>query len=302
MSSVLVIGAGVIGLTTAVHLAESGHEVRVETESLPEETTSAAAGASWDPYLAEPLHLVESWSRRTLTALRALSEDPASGVRLVEGTHESRIPCALPAWASWADAKSCAPRPGYAEAWRYRAPVIDMPRYLTHLTERLRAAGGTLRRRRYETLPPAPVVVNCTGIGARSLVDDPSVHPVRGRLVVVRNPGIDTFFCDDTPDADELTYFYPHFAHVVLGGTADAGAWDTGPDPETARRIVRRCAEVEPALAGAELIGHRVGLRPVRPQVRLEREGNVIHNYGHGGAGVTLSWGCAQDVEALLTD
>jgi D-amino-acid oxidase len=47
-------------------------------------------------------------------------------------------------------------------------------------------------------------------------------------------------------------------------------------------------------------VGHRVGLRPVRPAVRLEREGRVIHCYGQGGAGVTLSWGCAEEVRELV--
>ena len=55
-----------------------------------------------------------------------------------------------------------------------------------------------------------------------------------------------------------------------------------------------------PALAGATVLRHQVGLRPARPVVRLEREGDVVHCYGHGGAGVTLSWGCADEVVALV--
>ena len=56
----------------------------------------------------------------------------------------------------------------------------------------------------------------------------------------------------------------------------------------------------------ARVITERVGLRPCRPEVRLEAEtlpgGRVLwHNYGHGGAGVTLSWGCARELTAALT-
>jgi D-amino-acid oxidase len=91
---------------------------------------------------------------------------------------------------------------------------------------------------------------------------------------------------------------------VVLGGTEVAGDWNTEPVPAVAMRILRDCAAVEPRLNGARVLGHRVGLRPFRPQVRLEAEppGNgplVVHNYGHGGAGITLSWGCAAEAAAL---
>ncbi|MFJ1805050.1 MULTISPECIES: FAD-dependent oxidoreductase [unclassified Streptomyces] len=310
--AVVVIGAGVVGLTTAVLLAEAGRNVRVDAELLPEATTSAAAGASWDPFLAEPADLVERWSKESLLVLRALSADDRTGVRLVEGTHESRVPRDVPAWAPWVDARPCAPedlRPGYTEGWRYRAPVVDMPTYLGHLVDRLVKAGGRLREHRYacveEALPEAPVVVNCTGTGARALVGDPSVQAVRGQLVVVENPGIGTFFCDDTPEADDLVYIYPQSDVVILGGTSDWDNWDLRADPAAALDIVRRCVAVEPSLADAPVIGHRVGLRPVRPRVRLEAENRakdtlLLHNYGHGGAGLTLSWGCAREVADLL--
>jgi D-amino-acid oxidase len=109
--------------------------------------------------------------------------------------------------------------------------------------------------------------------------------------------------------AEEITYFFPHGSTVVLGGTEQHGAASTGADPAVASRILRGCAAVEPSLASAPILAHRVGLRPVRPSVRLEAQAiaggrSLVHNYGHGGAGVTLSWGCAMsvrhEVEALL--
>ncbi|MET8812896.1 FAD-dependent oxidoreductase [Streptomyces sp. NPDC004549] len=306
-ADVVVVGAGVVGLTTAVCLAETGLNVRVDSDRPPGETTSAAAGAMWDPYLVEPAHLVEEWGRATLAELNALSADENTGVQLVEGTHESRLPCPIPAWGSAVEARLCSPgelRQGFVTGWRYRAPLVDMPRYLRYLTERFAQAGGHLRRYRHRTLDEAareaPVVVNCTGAEARFLAQDTAVRPLRGQLVVVENPGIRSFFCDDTPGAEELTYIYPHSDTVVLGGTTVDGVWDTRPDEDAAREIVRRCVEVEPSLAGARVVGHRVGLRPVRTEVRLTEESRdgtlLVHNYGHGGAGVTLSWGCAREV------
>lgn len=304
---VVVIGAGVVGLTTAVCLAEHGVDVRVVSDREPAATTSAAAGAMWDPYLVRPAALVERWSSATLTELTALSEVEDSGIRLVEGTQESRVPRDLPVWAPLVGARVCAPdelRPGFVTGWRYRAPVVDMPRYLAHLARRLKTAGGRLSRHHYGTLADAlreraPVLVNCSGAGARSLVPDPSLEPVRGQLVVVENPGVQEFFCDDTPDADTLTYIYPHAGTVVLGGTAEPGRGDTVPDDEAARGIIERCVAVEPRLAGARVLERRVGLRPKRPEIRFEEERlgatTVLHNYGHGGGGITLSWGCARE-------
>lgn len=306
-ASAVVIGAGVSGLTTAVCLAESGMDVRVDTDRPPGATTSAAAGAMWDPYLAEPADLVRRWSRETLSELTVLSGDADTGVRLVEGTQESRVPCDMPVWGSLVGARMCLPddlRHGFVAGWRYRAPLVDMPRYLRYLVRRLEQAGGSMRHHRYDTLDEvlreAPVVVNCSGAEARFLADDTSVDAVRGQLVVVENPGIRTFFCDDSPGAEDLTYIYPHADFVVLGGTAERGAWELRPDESKAREIIRRCAAVEPSIAGARVIGQRVGLRPVRSRVRLVHEWHedtlLLHNYGHGGAGLTLSWGCAREI------
>ena len=100
----------------------------------------------------------------------------------------------------------------------------------------------------------------------------------------------------------------PEDQRVVVGGTDDEGEWDRRVDADVATRILARATELVPELAGARVVGHRVGLRPVRPQVRLEVEQpaggstRVVHCYGHGGAGVTLSWGCADEVARLVSE
>jgi D-amino-acid oxidase len=145
-----------------------------------------------------------------------------------------------------------------------------------------------------------------TGTGARSLVPDPEVVPVRGQVVLVANPGVEDFYIDHSQGPPDYVYYFPHGATVLLGGTAEEGAWDLPARPEVAERIVADCARANPLLAGAEVLEHRVGLRPFRPSVRLEPEplpgGRVLwHNYGHGGGGVTLSWGCAREItDAVL--
>src|SRR5262249_21916049 len=135
-------------------------------------------------------------------------------------------------------------------------------------------------------------------------VPDPSLTPVRGQIVVAANPGVTRFFVGNGEDPDDLTYLFPHGDTIVLGGTQEHGRADREPDPGTAERILAAWAEGEPPLAGASVLDHRAGLRPARPRVRLETEvmsdgRRLVHNYGHGGAGVSLSWGCAQDTAKL---
>lgn len=141
-------------------------------------------------------------------------------------------------------------------------------------------------------------------MGAASLAPDDSLVGIRGQLTVVANPGITEFFSEDTGLSPDLLYIYPHGDSVVLGGTAESGKTTRMPDVETARRILARCAEVEPRLWGAEILEHRVGIRPSRTHIRVEEQrihtGRLFHNYGHGGAGVSLSWGCADDLVATL--
>jgi D-amino-acid oxidase len=140
----------------------------------------------------------------------------------------------------------------------------------------------------------APLLVNATGLAAGELAGDPAVHPARGQVVLVANPGLDTSI------RTRSYYIHPRRNDVVLGGTYQIDDWDRRPDPATSDDILARCRELEPLLADAAVLGERVGLRPARHGgPRVERVTNVIHNYGHGGAGMTLAWGCADEVVRL---
>lgn len=305
-AEVIVVGGGVIGLTTAVVLAERGERVRVWARDAAADCTSAVAGGLCWPYRIEPQALVEEWSLRSLDVYVPLAEDPSTtGVRLVPGAMADVRADELGRWA-----KAVPELREEPQGLRATVPLIDMPRHLAYLRERLAAAGGTLERRTVRALgeasAEADVVVNCSGLGARSLADDPAVHPVRGQLVVVENPGVEEWYvATGGGAAAETTYLLPQPYGLVLGGTAQEGDWGCEPDPATAAAIVERCARVRPEVASARVLAHRVGLRPARSAVRLEREpvgggGVLVHNYGHGGAGVTVAWGCAEDAAGLV--
>jgi D-amino-acid oxidase len=293
---VTVVGAGVVGLTTAVCLRERGIEADVVTRDDPAQTTSAVAAALWYPYRALPVDRVTAWSAATYDHLAGLADVAGTGVRMREGA-ELLAPGAADPW--WRGAVPDLRRT--ADGIRFTAPVIDMSVHLPRLASRLRAAGGTIERRPVRSLDDldADAVVNCAGLGARELARDQTVTAVRGQIVRVAAPQVTEWLVDQR-DPERLVYVVPRERDVVLGGTAQEGDEGLEPDAATTAAIVARCAEHVPVVREAPIVSVAVGLRPARPSVRLEREGRVVHCYGHGGAGVTLAWGCAVEVAALL--
>ncbi|MGH3648971.1 MAG: FAD-dependent oxidoreductase, partial [Micromonosporaceae bacterium] len=259
MSRVLVLGAGVVGLSCAVRLAEAGHEVGVLARDMPLETTSAVAAAVWYPYLISPPERVAAWSATTYQELARLAETEPS-ITLRTGRELMPAPAPDPWWADAVpDLRRITPPEGFADGWSFSAPVVEMPRYLPYLVGRLEAAGGTLTRTTLTELPnSAPVVVNCTGLGARFLAADETVTPVRGQVAYVAQPGITEWLI---ADRGGLTYVVPREHDVVVGGTSEPGEWDTRPELDTTTAMLERASALVPALRGASVLRHRVGLR-----------------------------------------
>jgi len=299
---VLVLGAGVNGLTAGVLLAEAGFQVDLLARELPLETTSCVAAAMWYPYLAEPRERVFAWAQRSYDAFVELAARSESGVLMRRGSELMQERLDEPWWAGAVPDVTRlehVPAP-YRDGWSFTTPVIEMPVYLRWLQRRLVEAGGTLTRMALSALPDrADLVVNCGGLGARLLADDATLRPVRGQVVGVGQVGVDHWLLDGSGP----TYVVPRSNDIIVGGTDAEGQWDRRPDAQVARDILARATVLMPELAEARVLGHRVGLRPARPTVRLELEDRaghpVIHCYGHGGAGVTTSWGCADEVLAL---
>ncbi len=260
------------------------------------------------PAIAPPDSELGRWERVSLAQFGSLAEQKGTGVMIRRGRLTAREQLPPPP----GDFAQCRPEelpPGFAGGSWATLPLVDMVPYLEYLVVRLAAAGGRIELRRVASLSEVAaevsLVVNCAGLGAKELAGDDSVTPVRGQHVIVDNPGVEEFFIE-APFTPEWTAYWPYPDHVVLGGTQSSGETSTDPVPEVAERILRRCIEVEPRLGDARVRGHQVGLRPTRPTVRLDVEqldgARCVHNYGHGGSGVTLSWGSASRTAALLLD
>jgi len=309
---IVVVGSGIIGLTTAVALLEAGHDVHVSSAEPAATTTSALAAAVWFPTHVGPSELVSRWGKQTFDVLAEQAALRVPGVVMRESLALYREPPAEPTWAAAVGGVRAAEPdelpPGYRHGLRFAVPLTEMPRYLPWLVARVRGLGGEFQLRRLRSLDEvddADVVVNCTGLGARELVDDPAVYPVRGQVVRVTNPGLAMSVRDEAHPGGRA-YVHPRTDDCILGGTLEEHQWDTAVDPDVGAAIIDRCCDLVPALRGARILEQVVGLRPGRPTVRLEAGDSlasgarVVHNYGHGGAGITLSWGCAREVVELI--
>ena len=224
----------------------------------------------------------------------------------------------IPGWANSLGASAVAtalcavpnrPQAGcynFASGFALTVPLIDTTIYLDYLAARFQKAGGSINGNvRFEKLEDVDLafdlVINCAGIGARTLVNDIDLEPHRGQVAIV--PKIDNLNCAIVCDDDPLMYAIPRTNDCVFGGTNEVSDC-LNVDPASTTRIVGECSRVL-NIDKTRVLTERVGLRPFRKSgVRLEQEKlhdgrTVIHNYGHGGSGFTLSWGCAEEVFRL---
>jgi glycine/D-amino acid oxidase-like deaminating enzyme len=178
----------------------------------------------------------------------------------------------------------------------------------------------------------ADAIINATGLGAEKLAGDETCYPIRGALLRVINNGVDVPKIDhamnisaDVDSSGEIVFLVPRNDNILLiGGIAEQHehGLDLTLDSPSIKRMRAHCESFMPALKNARLDPEyplAQGLRPFRQRnVRVERElrvhrttGNgdrkgkvsrIVHNYGHGGAGWSLSFGCAGDVLALVEE
>jgi D-amino-acid oxidase len=184
--------------------------------------------------------------------------------------------------------------------------------YLGYLQRRFTGLGGAIVERTISALDQAlaecPIVVNCTGLGSRALLADTLLYPSLGQVVRIRKQEAFQRVVLDDYGPNKVAYIVPRLHDVVLGGIDDEHNENLVPDPEVTASILRRCGNLVAQIAHIQpedILSVSCGLRPARSEVRLEIEeisaGRwVVHNYGHGGAGVTLSWGCAAEVVDLI--
>lgn len=320
MVDVVVVGAGIVGLLAAHALAHRGHHVAIHAAEPPEATTSATAGASFKPrtvapgaltddLLARSQQVLRDWDRRGFSCALGITRHRhvlASDGDTIDFPYADRMDAVVRRSA----ADGAAIPGGYRTELSFLTWYADVPRVLPAVVGHVRDDHGIDLVGRVvgsldELAGDAELVVNATGVGARDLVDDHAVEPIRGQGVLVATT--------DVPDwsiSADGSYAYPRDGGLFLGGTAEHGDWSRVVDPDTLSRLVAGNVRVFPSLAGAtpDPDDAVVGLRPYRHggiRVELDRRVAavpVVHAYGHGGAGWTLAPGTAERVADLVDE
>lgn len=350
---ILVIGAGVSGITTAHVLTSRGYEATILADKDACDTPSVIAGALWEWQPAvcghhrdeKSLERSKGWCVSAYRTFQDIATQPHSGVSMRRSNfyffepvdscakeREKKIELQPHVDAFRHDRAIIAengvnPDMGLVDAYSHLAPVIETSIYMEYLRDELMRRGCRFVRRRLDGELGeisddllrefnASWIVNCAGLGARELAPD-NMFPLRGALVRMINDGLsmpkvlDAHCISHNDDAtgQNMVYLVPRGRdRLLLGGIAQPNEWDTDVDLdncEAIRDIVARCRRFMPSLRSGRLdpTPVRVGLRPSRPSnVRLEMDEvhPIVHNYGHGGSGFSLSWGCAREVADLV--
>ncbi|XP_030630481.1 D-aspartate oxidase [Chanos chanos] len=320
---VAVVGAGVVGLSTAVCIAEvlPYCSVTIIADKFSPDTTSdGAAGILFASEFPDiPLERQQHWFKDTFDHLYTIavsSQASEAGVLLSSGYQIFKeIPSdKTPFWSKYVlgfrpmTDREMKRFPDHKFGQAFTTIKCECSSYLPWLEKRLRKAGGQIIRETVKDFQQLgrsyDVIVNCSGLGSRSLVGDAEVYPVRGQVLKVHAPWLKNFI----RDGDGKTYIYPGSSYVTAGGTRQADDWCLEVNKMDSEGILERCSRLEPSLHGGQILGEWVGLRPGRKNPRVEREWMqvkgrqvlLVHNYGHGGWGITLSWGTALDALGLV--
>ncbi|MHA7872723.1 MAG: FAD-dependent oxidoreductase [Hyphococcus sp.] len=253
-----VIGAGVIGLTTALMLLRRGYDVTVYAEDLPPHTTSNIAAAFWMPTTLFRRSLVDDAflnafrlaARLSQRAFQHYVNDPGYGVRWIryyQFSDQVRQSAADPAYEGddlypgKRVVTDDAPF-GFAQTTMMHSLMIDPDIFLRRLMHDIGIAGGRIFRRRFESREAVfdlkeRLIFNCTGLGAKALFGDDALEPARGQLtLLLPQPEIDYGYV--YPTTDGLLYMFPRKGAIVLGGTVEDGIWSLAPDDADRTRML----------------------------------------------------------------
>ena len=325
---IAVVGAGVSGLSVALCLADTLRSSAISVTVIADKfstqgITSDKAGAVMYPfdsnYSGETTTnykkdvqrwsvVTHEWMKKVYESAEDCGLEKKSAIKCYEG--EPPLPWYKDLYPEFKvlspeEIKSYDLPSRLKTVWKFNIFIVNPPKYLQCLTERFREKGGILIKKKihnlHELSEPFDVIINCTGLGARELVGDLSVYPVRGQLVKVEGPQVPAIFEGNA----HVSYIIPRGGSIFLGGTADQHNWSTACDAAQVADIYRKCVELCPQLEGRKVIGSWACLRPARERVRLEvdksfKSSLLIHNYGHGGSGFILSWGCATQVAQIV--
>ena len=254
-----VVGAGIMGLTTARLLQDRGWSVTIYAASLPPHTTSNIAGGQWSPTsVFEESRATAAFQAQFKQAARLSHHAFGNlvgggyGIRWIENYflnarrsppqdnyYLRELPDLFPSLAELSRDEHPFPSPF---VYRYVTMLIEPGVFLRRTLSDVREAGGRIVVREFrdrgEVLAlDEPVIFNCTGLGAAALFGDDQLVPVRGQLVFV--PPDDRLDYLTIGGGEGVLYMFPRSDGILLGGTFERGASHLTADATTTERIVR---------------------------------------------------------------
>ncbi|XP_075224383.1 D-amino acid oxidase 1 isoform X2 [Lycorma delicatula] len=311
-------GAGIVGLTSALELQNilPSADITVIANEFNQDTTSDGAAGLFRPgtsFCGPSIDITRKWIEDAYRHYSDLIPERC-GIKEVGGyifssisqsnvqNHylEKLVPVYRPATRS--ELKLC---PG---DWKYGAYfstlLIECRQFLPWAVSRFKKGGGKVEKGNISSFDDLfqtyDVVFNCTGLGAKLLCNDYKLVPIRGQVLKVSAPWLNNFFYGDFD-----TYIIPGFNGVAtLGGCRQFDSFSTDINHYDRAAILERCHSLVPRLKNAPITREWVGLRPHRDPVRVEIEvkgkNKIVHNYGHGGYGVTAAAGTSKHAVRLL--
>ncbi|ULT97850.1 hypothetical protein L3Y34_005588 [Caenorhabditis briggsae] len=314
MPRICVLGAGIMGVSTALAIQERIPDsvVTIIAEKFSPNTTSDVAAGLIEPYLCDDdVDRVISWTKSTIQRIQEYMNEGNPGAEEQSGYWLQSVK-SVPKWLevmknvkilTGNELKMVAKRPEHKFGIFYTTWYLEPTPYIKWESDKFLKNGGKIKNSKIQKIEDVEkefglfdVILNCTGIGARHLIGDNEVFPTRGQILKVKCPSVKHFFIDDQ------FYALLNDTTITLGGTADRHQWDRTINPKISEKIFQENCKNIPSLRSAQVISSHVDLRPSRVTVRLEAEpdSKVIHNYGHGGSGITLHWGCALECVELV--
>ncbi|XP_057295717.1 D-aspartate oxidase-like [Hydractinia symbiolongicarpus] len=328
---IAIIGAGIIGVSTAYRLKTTfpDLDVTVISKDFSPNTVSDVAAGFWEPFCfgKTPLDNVMKWSKETYDlVIETIRDDPDSAKCGFSRCHGYNLSennsIEIPSWTKIVhdfkvmfeeDLKGF---PEFANSgFSFTTVFIEPLKYIPWLSKGFEKLGGRFVRQTVTSLGEVcntyDVIVNCTGFGSKTLLDDNLMYPIKGQVMRVKAPWVKEFVIYETHD--RVSYVLPNQDWVILGGTK----YENNPNTDVwigdKAAIINGVLELCPSLKHATHLSDWAASRPCRSSMRVEKEDllvpakdgartvKVVHNYGHGGSGVTVHWGCAGEAVQLIT-
>ncbi|UOX34048.1 FAD-binding oxidoreductase [Flavobacterium sediminilitoris] len=309
MKTVTVLGCGIVGLTTAIKLQEQGYKVTIIAKERFNKTLSSKVGAIWFPFEVHPKEKANKWA--TLAYQEYLLDiKEGNGIAFIpfitSYNNESNTDWTnqLPK-ESVRKALSAELPKGIEMAYISIVPLAEPLLYLPYLFTRFTNNGGAFKEQQIISLQEAAnlntLIINCTGLGAKELCNDTDLQPMRGQILRCEKMDIPSYA--DSIKKGALSYIINRSEDCVIGGTDYENDWNTNVEINDTNLIIKRLLDIGLSQKTPNIIEEIVGLRPKRSAVRFEFDenfSNIFHNYGHGGAGFTVAWGCAIDLVEIV--